>query len=122
MLGVSFLDVDFLWLFEVLIDDGVALRSDNAFGRTLDAQQPGSTINTPQTCIAQCIAGNFTIAGMEFSGMFVFSIMRRHDSILIFSSRRMLYVFLLGLCILPLLIFETSRLRQQYNCGRCGGF
>ncbi|KAF8196991.1 glyoxal oxidase N-terminus-domain-containing protein [Pholiota molesta] len=40
---------------------------DNAFGRTLDAQQPGSTTNTPQTCIAQCIAGNFTIAGMEFS-------------------------------------------------------
>ncbi|KDR73047.1 hypothetical protein GALMADRAFT_142740 [Galerina marginata CBS 339.88] len=40
---------------------------DNAHGRIFDFQLPGSQTNTIQSCIAQCQANNFTIAGSEFS-------------------------------------------------------
>uniref|UniRef100_A0A8H7XRB3 WSC domain-containing protein n=1 Tax=Psilocybe cubensis TaxID=181762 RepID=A0A8H7XRB3_PSICU len=40
---------------------------DNAHGRAFVFQAPGSQTNTIQSCIAQCQAQNFTVAGTEFS-------------------------------------------------------
>ncbi|KAF9484627.1 copper radical oxidase [Pholiota conissans] len=40
---------------------------DNAFGRIFPVGLGGSPTTTVQSCIAQCIAQNFTIAGMEFA-------------------------------------------------------
>ncbi|KDR73046.1 hypothetical protein GALMADRAFT_142739 [Galerina marginata CBS 339.88] len=40
---------------------------DNAHGRIFNFQAQGGSTNTIQSCIAQCQANNFTIAGSEFS-------------------------------------------------------
>ncbi|KAF8151649.1 hypothetical protein B0H34DRAFT_801346 [Crassisporium funariophilum] len=40
---------------------------DNAHGRIFDSDIAGSQTNTVTSCIAQCVALNFTLAGMEFA-------------------------------------------------------
>ncbi|TFK38505.1 hypothetical protein BDQ12DRAFT_723345 [Crucibulum laeve] len=39
---------------------------DNAFGRAFPIQMTPNVNNTIQTCVASCLAGNFTLAGTEF--------------------------------------------------------
>ncbi len=40
--------------------------SDNAHGRIFETEIGVNTNQTVQSCIASCIAQNFTVAGMEF--------------------------------------------------------
>ncbi|KJA18927.1 copper radical oxidase [Hypholoma sublateritium FD-334 SS-4] len=40
---------------------------DNLDGRIFIDQQPGNAANTPLACIQQCVALNFSVAGMEFA-------------------------------------------------------
>ena len=46
-------------------------HSDNANGRILPVGVGASQTTTVQSCIAACQAQNFSVAGMEFSGMLV---------------------------------------------------
>jgi hypothetical protein len=49
--------------------DLIQTCSDNAFGRILITQLPDDPTTTPAHCIANCIAQNYALAGIEFAGM-----------------------------------------------------
>ena len=49
--------------------DLIQICSDNAFGRILITELPDSPTTTPANCIANCVAQNYTLAGIEFAGM-----------------------------------------------------
>ena len=71
IMRVGCMPISSFLLIDICVSDGFYLWcfSDNAHGRIFTFQLPGSsTPNTIESCVAGCIANDFTVAGTEFAG------------------------------------------------------